>query len=59
MEETKTAGGEPRPEAVVRFAEVVMPASPAAGWEVRLPDGTLLRGGSALELAALVRAVRG
>jgi len=57
--EAKTAGREPRPEALVRFAEVAMPASAVAGLEVRLPDGTLLRGGSAPELAALVRAVRG
>jgi transposase-like protein len=44
----------------VRFAEVQLPAMPAPvpGLEVRLPDGTLLRGGSAVELAALVRALR-
>jgi transposase-like protein len=44
----------------VRFAEVRLPAVPAPvpGLEVRLPDGTVLRGGSAAELAALVRAVR-
>jgi transposase-like protein len=55
----KTVGRAPRPEAVVRFAEVAVPASASASLEVRLPDGTLLRGGNALELAALVRAVRG
>ena len=44
----------------VRFAEVRLPAVPASvsGLEVRLPDGTLLRGSSAVELAALVRALR-
>ena len=44
----------------VRFAEVQLPAiaAPVPGLEVRLPDGTLLRGGSAVELAALVRALR-
>ena len=45
----------------LQFAEVRLglPAvGPAAGLEVRFPDGTLLRGGSALELAELVRAVR-
>jgi transposase-like protein len=44
----------------VRFAEVQWPANlgAAAALEVRLPDGTVLRGGSALELAALVRALR-
>ncbi len=53
--EAKTAG---QAEAVVRFAEVAVPAGASASLEVRLPDGTLLRGGDALELAALVRAVR-
>jgi hypothetical protein len=44
----------------VRFTEVSLPGVPApvAGLEVRLPDGTVLRGGSAEELAALVRALR-
>jgi transposase-like protein len=43
----------------VRFAEVQWPANLGAeALEVRLPDGTMLRGGSALELAALVRALR-
>lgn len=44
----------------VRFAEVQLPAigAPVPGLEVRLPDGTLLRGGSAVELAALVQALR-
>ena len=46
----------------VRFAEVQLPLRPspgASGLEVRLPDGTLLRGGSAAELAALLRALKG
>ena len=44
----------------VRFAEVRLSGLPASlpGLEVRLPDGTLLRGGNAMELAALVRALR-
>jgi transposase-like protein len=45
----------------VRFAEVQLPPMPvpvASGLEVRLPDGTLLRGGSAAELAKLVRALK-
>jgi len=56
--------GRQRPRRVgaptVRFAEVRLPAvaAPVPGLEVRLPDGTLLRGGSAVELAALVRALR-
>lgn len=44
-----------------RFVEV-KPGWPATGsvpgLEVHLPDGTLLRGGNAVELAALVRALR-
>lgn len=49
----QTAPGQP----AVRFAQVRWPA-PAPGLEARLPDGTLLRGGSAGELAVLVRALR-
>jgi hypothetical protein len=48
-----------RGEGAVRFAEVALPASVAQGMEVRLPDGTILRGGRVGELAALVRALRG
>lgn len=49
--------------APVRFAEVTLPASssPSASGgelEVRLPDRTTVRGGSAAELAALVQALR-
>lgn len=49
-----------KPTRVVRFAEVRLPSTPlpVPGLEVRLPDGTLLRGGSAVELATLVRALR-
>ena len=43
----------------VRFTEVKLPGMPEAGLLVRLPDGTELRGGSAAELAVLVRAIRG
>jgi hypothetical protein len=43
----------------LRFAEVQWPANcGAAALEVRLPDGTLVRGDSAAELAKLVRALR-
>lgn len=46
----------------VRFAEVALPAglsaSGGSGLEVRLADGTTVRGGSVEELAALVRALR-
>ena len=45
------------------FAEVRLPTLPAARepapLEVRLPDGTVLRGGRTGELAELVRALRG
>ena len=49
-------------KSAVQFAELQMPRSapprdPAAR-EVRLPDGTLLRGGPASELAKLGRALR-
>lgn len=53
-------GGRRRVPAV-RFAQVRLPPLPLsapAGLEVRLPDGTLLRGGKASELAKLVRALR-
>jgi transposase-like protein len=42
----------------VKFTEVALPPSLAPALEVRLPDGTLLRGGNAAELAKLVRALR-
>lgn len=42
----------------VRFAEVTLPTGPVRGLEVRLPDGTTLRGERVEELAALVRALR-
>ncbi len=42
----------------VKFAEVALPPALAPALEVRLPDGTLLRGGNAAALAKLVRAVR-
>ena len=44
----------------VRFVEAALaPTSASAPLEVRLPDGTMLRGASVAELAALVRALRG
>ncbi|MEN9812158.1 MAG: Transposase [Verrucomicrobiota bacterium] len=54
------AAREPVPRAPVRFAEVALPlgAAEAAPLEVRLPDGTVLRGPRVAELAALVRALR-
>jgi transposase-like protein len=44
----------------VRFAQVQLPAAPAsaASLEVRLMDGTVVRGSNAAELALLVRALR-
>ncbi|MEJ1974149.1 MAG: hypothetical protein WDM96_17340 [Lacunisphaera sp.] len=44
----------------LRFVEAKLPAAvPTAVLEVRLGDGTILRGSSAPELAALVKALRG
>lgn len=43
----------------VRFAEVALPSSAGRSLEVRLPDGTTVRGERVGELAALVRALRG
>ena len=55
----KSARGRRGSAAPVRFAEVKVPAAVATTvLEVRLPDGTVLRGSSAMELAALVRALR-
>lgn len=44
---------------VVEFAQVPWPATGSISLEVRLPDGTVLRGERAEELAKLVRALRG
>lgn len=42
----------------VKFAEVALPPALAPALEVRLPDGTLLRGGNVADLAKLVQALR-
>ena len=44
--------------AEVRVGPVLAAASPAGVLEVRLPDGTMVRGANALALAALVKALR-
>ena len=44
--------------AEVRVGPVLASAAPAGLLEVRLPDGTIVRGASAAELAALVKALR-
>lgn len=44
----------------VRFAEVQLPTTRSApAVEVRLPDGTVVRGANAAEVATVVRALRG
>ena len=51
--------GEARPK--VSFAELTAPGvtiAPAAALEVQLPDGMIVRGGNAEELARLLRLVR-
>lgn len=55
--EDKVCGGA-KPPATVRFAEVTVPSSAAHGLEVRLADGTTVRGERLEELVALVRALR-
>jgi transposase-like protein len=55
----KADGHQKRPEAVVRFAEVAMPASAAQGLEVRLADGTVVRGERVEAVICVVKALRG
>lgn len=59
LKSTVRGGGRAGP---VRFAEVrlpmTLPSASAPGLEVRLLDGTIARGTNAVELAALVRALR-
>lgn len=43
----------------MRFTEVHVPGANTSGVEVRLADGTLIRGTNAVEVAAVVRALRG
>ena len=58
----RSAAGAPKPKTTaLQFAEVRLPRPlPAAArpLEVRLPDGTMLRGSNAAEQATLVRALR-
>jgi hypothetical protein len=54
----KRPGAIERPAPRIAFAEVALPAVGGFGLEVRLPDGTTVRGQRAEELAALVRALR-
>jgi hypothetical protein len=51
-------GGPAKTPATVRFAEVTLPPGMPRGVEVRLPDGTTVRGGRIEEVVALVRALR-
>ena len=58
------AGKVPSAAVPIKFAEVQLPALRTAAMkatnelEVRLPDGTVLRGGRVADLVALVRALR-
>jgi hypothetical protein len=47
-----------RAKPLVNFAEVALLAGAAGGWEVRLADGTAIRGVGREDLAALVRVLR-
>ena len=60
VQQQRAANGGPKAATPpMRFAEVAWPASAACGLEVRLADGTILRGERVEEMAALVRALRG
>ena len=59
QEEAADGRGTAVTKAAVRFAEVALPSSAGRSLEVRLPDGTTVRGERVGELAALVRALRG
>ena len=53
-------GGSAQRQGAVRFAQLQLPATPAAPVElsVTLPDGVIVRGSDGQALAALVRALR-
>ncbi len=51
--------GHTRGKPLVNFTEVALPVGTAGGWEVRLADGTVIRGAGREDLAALVGALRG
>ena len=56
----KRASAEMSAMSAVRFAEVALPVSAgSSGIEVRLADGTTVRGGRVEEVVALVRGLRG
>jgi len=61
---SKVERSSPAPRRPIAFAQVQLPESAAARarseetLEVRLPDGTVLRGRRAVDLAALIRALR-
>jgi hypothetical protein len=50
--------GSPREANPVRFEELRMPAAASTGLEVCLPGGVIVRGHDAVQVAALVRALR-
>ena len=54
------AGRPGAPTRPIKFAQVQLPAAAVrtSEVEVRLPDGTMLRGGRVADLAALIRALR-
>ena len=59
VQQVDKVGERAKAPVAVRFTEVTLPASKPVGLEVRLPDGTTLRGESVAELAKLARALRG
>ena len=59
QQEPKADGRPARTEPVVRFAEVALPPSAARGLEVRLVDGTVVRGERVADVVSAVKALRG
>jgi len=60
VQQQRARDGAPQPVVPkLRFVEAALPSGAPAGLEVRLADGTMVRGAHVAEVAALVRALRG
>ena len=59
VQQRRARDGKPPPmEPKIRFVEAALPSGAPAGLEVRLADGTTVRGARVEAVAALVRALR-